>query len=286
MRDSANSAENRLTANRFYKSAHGRFTTTDPIILNEVRMRNPQVFNGYSYTANNPLRFTDPDGEDLIAADEEQARNIKKLAPGSKIDANGNVKKPGFFHRVLNRLTGHGEGTSLVSNLVDSKKVTTAFTGGISITVNLDTDKRTSDFVPPLGEQVKGLAASKGVSIDPRTNILISVGSESLPVRTESGAIEMTNRGSAILLGHELIHATHIIDGSYDTSPGAQAPMGEHNFSKNGVNYVERNKQEEFRTSGLGYNQRGDITENKLRKELGYRPRAAYNPRSKWELRK
>ena len=131
------------------------------------------------------------------------------------------------------------------------------------------------------------MAAGKGVSIDARTNILISIGSESVPERTESGAIEMTNRGSAILLGHELIHATHIIAGSYDTSPETQAPLGEHNFSENGINYVERHRQEEFRTVGLGYNKRGDITENKLRKELGYRPRAVYNPdRSEWKVRK
>src|SRR5690606_37650344 len=42
---------------RMLSGCIGRFTTTDPIILNLVRMNNPQVFNGYSYTANNPLRF-------------------------------------------------------------------------------------------------------------------------------------------------------------------------------------------------------------------------------------
>ena len=46
---------------RYYASGQGRFTSVDPFIASE-RPGNPQSFNRYSYTLNNPLRFVDPTG--------------------------------------------------------------------------------------------------------------------------------------------------------------------------------------------------------------------------------
>jgi hypothetical protein len=202
------------------------------------------------------------------------------------------IPSPYISHlwKVRPKVTGHGHGTDLIDRLVDSNKITTAFTwlgSGTGITVNLDTDQKTSLFTASLGDQVKAIATSEGVSISSNTNILIAVGDNaSLPERTENGSIEMVKPpDAAVLLGHELSHATHILDGTYDASPGAKPPTGEHYFSENGVNYVEHEEQEEFRTVGLGYNRKGDITENQLRKELGLSPRAAYGGRDKWQIR-
>ncbi len=36
----------------------------DPIIMNDLRILNPQRWNKYSYTINNPLTLTDPTGKD------------------------------------------------------------------------------------------------------------------------------------------------------------------------------------------------------------------------------
>jgi RHS repeat-associated protein len=54
---------------RYYSSAHGRFTSPDPLsswMLDEkkqpVYMSNPQRWNKYIYVLNNPLRYVDPDG--------------------------------------------------------------------------------------------------------------------------------------------------------------------------------------------------------------------------------
>jgi len=271
---------------RTHMSLLGRFSTSDPIMLDSTRMNNPQIFNGYSYTASNPLRFTDPDGEDLVAADEETKRNIKRLAPGAKIDKNGNVKKPNFFRRVINRLTGHGDGTKLISQLVDSKKVVTAASlpgtqGGY--TVDLDKEKAMppNQFGLPNPSTVfKSLLAQKGTNVRDDTNILIVFGSASLNERMKDGTIQSNTADAAVILGHELIHAAHIIDGTFEGSDG------NHNFAENGVNYVETQSKEELRTTGLAFNRPGDITENSLRRELGYRPRATYNDREKWKVRK
>jgi RHS repeat-associated protein len=50
---------------RYYASTQGRFTSADPLQASAKR-RNPQTWNRYTYGVNNPLRFTDPDGEDAV----------------------------------------------------------------------------------------------------------------------------------------------------------------------------------------------------------------------------
>ena len=46
---------------RYYSSTQGRFTSVDPLMAS-ARTANPQTFNRYSYTLNNPLRYVDPTG--------------------------------------------------------------------------------------------------------------------------------------------------------------------------------------------------------------------------------
>ena len=48
---------------RYMSSAQGRFTSADPKQFPHD-ITDPQSWNKYSYTRNNPLRYTDPDGED------------------------------------------------------------------------------------------------------------------------------------------------------------------------------------------------------------------------------
>lgn len=59
---------------RYYGSSAGRFTTADPFnpILRfskrsqfDIYLSQPQNWNAYTYTWNNPLRFTDPSGESV-----------------------------------------------------------------------------------------------------------------------------------------------------------------------------------------------------------------------------
>jgi RHS repeat-associated protein len=61
---------------RYYSSAHGRFSSYDPIFVTPKRIIDPQRLDLYVYARNNPLKFLDPDGMDItITADnEEEAR--------------------------------------------------------------------------------------------------------------------------------------------------------------------------------------------------------------------
>lgn len=53
---------------RYYKSAHGRFTSVDPIMITKKRLRDPQSINLYAYSRNNPLKYVDPTGEYFVGA--------------------------------------------------------------------------------------------------------------------------------------------------------------------------------------------------------------------------
>ena len=55
---------------RYYGSTMGRFTSPDPK-NRSAHVSNPQSWNRYAYTLNNPLKFIDPDGKDIrLAADQ------------------------------------------------------------------------------------------------------------------------------------------------------------------------------------------------------------------------
>ena len=46
---------------RMYQNKHGRFTAPDPLLASASAV-NPQTFNRYTYTGNNPINYTDPSG--------------------------------------------------------------------------------------------------------------------------------------------------------------------------------------------------------------------------------
>jgi RHS repeat-associated protein len=52
---------------RYGSGGLARFLVVDPVGINALRLVNPQRLNLYSYAANNPLAYVDPDGRDAIA---------------------------------------------------------------------------------------------------------------------------------------------------------------------------------------------------------------------------
>ena len=51
---------------RYYRADLGRFTTVDPAITIKENLVDPQRWNRYAYVTNNPLKYTDPDGENPL----------------------------------------------------------------------------------------------------------------------------------------------------------------------------------------------------------------------------
>ena len=54
---------------RYYHSTAGRFLSVDPV-LDSADPTNPQSWNRYTYTFNNPLKYVDPDGREVRVANE------------------------------------------------------------------------------------------------------------------------------------------------------------------------------------------------------------------------
>jgi len=55
---------------RYYSSQHGRFTSVDPENAG-ADPSDPQSWNAYAYARNNPLKYTDPDGEKWKVCDNQ-----------------------------------------------------------------------------------------------------------------------------------------------------------------------------------------------------------------------
>jgi RHS repeat-associated protein len=51
---------------RYFSAAQGRFTSSDTMIAKKEWLSDPQRWNHYAYVRNNPLRYIDPNGEDLV----------------------------------------------------------------------------------------------------------------------------------------------------------------------------------------------------------------------------
>jgi RHS repeat-associated protein len=270
---------------RYYSSTTGRFTSPDPLYYTASRPNDPQQFNLYSYVRNSPLSLIDPDGKDgVLVADTPEARaeaekQLKRLAPGTKVDANGKIHKPGFFRRLINNLTGHGAGTKLVSRIVDSKNVTLikAMETDKSISPSGIASSEMTDFY----KQQSGCAA---VKCDYLIEFNTKYEGESHD-RMPDGSIKAQPFDLGVALGHELIHVD--IFNHFGTGFSTRDDFANHYYMEDGKVKVEKDLAGEFLTVGLPFEYKGtqknvpkswDITENQLRKELMKtpRPRATY----------
>jgi RHS repeat-associated protein len=123
--------------NRYHNFNLGRFQSPDPIIISRRRIRNPQIWNSYSYAGNNPLNFVDPlgleriklgDSEEQVKKDIEAKKAEKKRLEAEKkqlkkTKANQAYidKKQGEIdsaNKGLNTLNKKLEGTQTVNKML------------------------------------------------------------------------------------------------------------------------------------------------------------------------
>jgi RHS repeat-associated protein len=111
---------------RYYGSTQGRFTSVDPLLASAKR-RHPQTWNRYSYGLNNPLRYTDPDGE---AAVDENDLEMRRTTTTTEVivqdqDRRGNIIQQAKV-TVTETQTEFLNANGQVDSSVDPITVTTA----------------------------------------------------------------------------------------------------------------------------------------------------------------
>lgn len=85
---------------RMYENQHGRFTTVDPLMASASPV-NPQTFNRYTHTGNNPINYTDPSGlrwvsdanNEIYWIDDNEALNGREDVTGQTILLGGGCDK-------------------------------------------------------------------------------------------------------------------------------------------------------------------------------------------------
>jgi RHS repeat-associated protein len=112
---------------RYHSPVMGRFTGVDPIVVTPERFSDPQQFNLYAYTRNNPLRFIDPTGESLAISgsiDEIKKQLADILGTDDAAKRISYDEKTGSITVDLKGIDlTKNEGASLLSDVIGSKSV-------------------------------------------------------------------------------------------------------------------------------------------------------------------
>jgi RHS repeat-associated protein len=155
---------------RYYPNNLGRFLTPDPLMASG-RASNPQSWNRYAYTLNNPLRFIDPNGleEQPCATTDQECAKRRQAANGKgkvTVTAGITILEPvtsddrqaqkqqnscGFLRRlgqrIVNGLTGYGFRTNeQLTPVVTTKIISKPNFYSASVTVGVASQSLT--YVP------------------------------------------------------------------------------------------------------------------------------------------
>lgn len=160
---------------RYHSNLQGRFTSVDPIKLKSSRLYDPQRINLYNYCRANPLKYIDPDGEDVIPVNEKSAAQLRAdLDKNLRANERANVRiEAGQKVKILDSIA------------VDSEKASQAYkylleVAGPGKTYNYSAvsegdDIRTSDGQSLAWNDVRGGAAIPIDTTDLRTATVIDI---------------------------------------------------------------------------------------------------------------
>jgi RHS repeat-associated protein len=184
---------------RYYSSALGRLASTDPIVVTQQRLTDPQELNLYAYARNTPTRFVDPTGEILtVSGDTNTAIQYIQQIIGSdaKIHCTNNTctvtvddnedEDCGAVIACTGLDGPENEGLSLIEDLIDSK-----YHYDLSVSQTVETaavDKKGNPVkrdvgvelnLPPFPDQAQGPKSNPKPGIDDQVVINPNVGMKS-----------------------------------------------------------------------------------------------------------
>ncbi|NLK88771.1 MAG: RHS repeat-associated core domain-containing protein, partial [Clostridiaceae bacterium] len=245
---------------RYYSGSHGRFTSPDPL-LNSGRPWQPQSWNRYAYTLNNPLKFVDPTGFYEWAAECETGGNCEAQRKRFRA-AHGRIKEaldkapPSSqmywdLMRVIKMLGEEGDPGILVA--FDNKISDYGYSSGGMITINLDLLDQEIDRILASGRAADRDIETAGVVVHEVTHEYLSFGRPdkyiSFPfhqVLQDEKSAYRAQSAIYILLDTISMHGLH--DPSWTM---ADAPkLREKAINENAKNSTEKARQAHGRRSG------------------------------------
>ncbi|HEV7251596.1 MAG TPA: RHS repeat-associated core domain-containing protein [Mesorhizobium sp.] len=251
---------------RYYDPRLGRFVSPDPLYLASPDRceRNPIACNLFAYANNNPMAFIDPTGlEGVVAGDAAFRRQtedaLRKLDPSARVDSTtGEITKNWLQNAVYSVVgifsssAGHNAGRELVSRIIDSPQKTT-----------IEFRKDTASTGWDQTQDPSKAPVDAVIHWDP------TYSADLAEFDAGTGTVSPVRAPQEIVIGHELIHATHLNEGSVNLNPVTYKGIDGRTLTEN--------FQEEVRTVGVGgVAGKNDITENHLRDMNGYSPRNHY----------
>ena len=173
---------------RYYESYIGRFMSPDPLMILKRKLVDPQQWNMYSYSRNNPLRFMDPTG--MYVADcgsgvkncDKQIQNLDKSLQNALKSKDPNVVKAAQAYGKLG--DANGVNVSLVKVVdpnhpnVTGKTTEQGKTGGYTVdpaTGKVQQATQVDIRAGMGGSQLEETAVHEGVHIEDRANFVNSI---------------------------------------------------------------------------------------------------------------
>jgi len=148
---------------RYYSSSLGRFMEVDPLGAS-TKATNPQTWNRYTYSLDNPIKYIDPDGRDIRLSTEGNGGAVKEMLvqgamrPSSRAElqslASNHDITVTYKDAQLNTLSqiqqlmGSGKGVTDGSTHLDSE-VKSATTGKDHLNIDARIDTAAVQFLNP-----------------------------------------------------------------------------------------------------------------------------------------
>ncbi len=157
---------------RMYQNKHGRFTTIDPL-MSSANLINPQTFNRYTYTGNNPVNNVDPSGLDYYR------------------DKDGNLK---WFDNDPGKGWTNVTGTSGTVNMIGPEFAAAGAQVGDTVTLN---SNHTITVVPSqqrvMAQAADVLNAAREIIANAASNVATHAASAFMTVAENNGAAQTVN---------------------------------------------------------------------------------------------
>ncbi len=197
---------------RYYSASLGRFTSVDPGSAGASR-GDPQTWNGYSYTRNNPTIFIDPDGKKLRLAAGQSSKNQDLLIQG------------------LARQYSTAEGRAQIERVARSEFEVEVTVGRLPVRTTGPAAGPGTTFGTTSSHVTGGLTEVETVSPNGGGKIAVIRGPEGMeannPIRVTVDPENARRIGKSIpkVLAHELGgHTTTILDAAEQPIPGSTFP--------------------------------------------------------------